>query len=229
MSRISKAAVRVLIVFVVFLVAIVGFTTLRNAGLLSPLGIKSETLDSQVVQSVKRTEEVSLLALGIQGITSDKRCSTAFGKCLPGTSDTVYLQYTFTGKLGIDGAGVEVTESGTDTYTISVPAFEFIGYSEPKFEVAVTNDGVLSFVTEDIDQAEMITKILGERGSAETSRRQRGAAPGADQGVLRQHHPERLPRCEDHLRVLLTEGVKMRDESQQVKSDSAVVRRHRAL
>jgi hypothetical protein len=163
MSRISKAAARLLIVFVVFLVAIVGFTTLKNAGLLSPLGVKSETSDSQVVQSVKRTEEVSLLALGIQGITSEERCSTAFGKCVPGTSDKVFLQYTFTGKLGIDGAAVDITESGPDTYAISVPAFEFIGYSEPTFEVAVTDDGVLSFVTEDIDQAEMITKILGSQ------------------------------------------------------------------
>ncbi|MCF6376433.1 hypothetical protein L2K70_02350 [Nocardioides KLBMP 9356] len=162
MSRISKVAVRVLVAFVVLFAAIVGFTLLKNAGLLSPLGIKSETSDSQVVQSIKRTEEVSLLALGIQGITSEERCSTAFGKCVPGTSDTVYLQYTFTGKLGIDGGAVEVTESGAGNYMISVPAFEFIGYSEPKFEVAVTDDGVLSFVTEDIDQAEMITKILGE-------------------------------------------------------------------
>lgn len=162
MSRISKVAVRVLIVFVVFLVAIVGFTILKNAGLLSPFGIKSETSDSQVVQSIRRTEEVSLLAIGIQGITSEERCSTAFGKCVPGTSDEVYMQYKFTGKLGIDGAGVEVTESGTDAYTISVPDFEFIGYSEPEFEVAVTDDGILSWMTEDIDQAEMITRILGD-------------------------------------------------------------------
>ena len=162
MSSLPKAAVRVLTAFVAFLVAIVGFTVLKNAGLLSPLGIKSETADSQVVQSIKRTEEVSLLALGIQGITSEERCSTAFGKCVPGTSDEVYMQYNFTGKLGIDGAGVEVTNSGADTYTISVPTFEFIGYSEPTFEVAVTDDGVLSWVTEDIDQAAMITKIISD-------------------------------------------------------------------
>jgi hypothetical protein len=74
----------------------------------------------------------------------------------------VYLQYTFTGKLGIDGAAVEVRETGADAYTISVPAFEVIGYSDPEFEVAVTDDGVLSWVTEDIDQTEMITKILGD-------------------------------------------------------------------
>ncbi|WP_439937090.1 hypothetical protein ACS3YM_14250 [Nocardia sp. N13] len=148
--------------FAVFLVAIVGFTVLKNAGLLSPFGIKSEAADSQVVQSIKRTEEVSLLALGIQGITSEERCSTAFGKCIPGTSDEVYLQYTFTGKLGIDGAAVDVRETGADAYTISIPAFEVIGYSDPEFEVAVTDDGVLSWVTEDIDQTEMITKILGE-------------------------------------------------------------------
>jgi hypothetical protein len=162
MSRITKSALRVVTAFAVFLVAIVGFTVLKNAGLLSPFGIKSEAADSQVVQSIKRTEEVSLLALGIQGITSEERCSTAFGKCIPGTSDEVYLQYTFTGKLGIDGAGVEIRETGANAYTISIPAFEVIGYSDPKFEVAVTDDGVLSWVTEDIDQTEMITKILGD-------------------------------------------------------------------
>ena len=162
MSRISKSALRVVTAFAVLLVAIVGFTVLKNAGLLSPFGIKSEAADSQVVQSIKRTEEVSLLALGIQGITSEERCSTAFGKCIPGTSDEVYLQYTFTGKLGIDGSAVEVSETGADAYTISIPAFEVIGYSDPKFEVAVTDDGVLSWVTEDIDQTEMITKILGD-------------------------------------------------------------------
>lgn len=162
MSRISKAAARVLVVFVVFIAAIVGFTVLKNAGLLSPFGITSETSDSQVVQSIKQTEEVSLLALGIQGITSEERCSTTFGKCVPGTSKEVYLQYAFTGKLGVDGAAVEVTESGTDTYAISVPEFDFIGYSEPTFEEVVTDGGVLSGVTEDIDQAAMITKILSE-------------------------------------------------------------------
>lgn len=162
MSRISRAAVRVLSISVAFVLAIGGFSALRNAGLLSPFGIDSETSDSQVVQSIKRTEEVSLLALGIQGITSEERCSTAFGKCVPGTSDEVYLQYTFTGKLGIDGAAVDVEETGTDAYTISVPAFKIIGYSDPEFEVAVTDDGVLSWVTEDIDQTEMITKILGD-------------------------------------------------------------------
>lgn len=160
MSRIFKAAARVLTTFAVFVLAIGGFTALKNAGLLTPFGIKSETSDSQVVQSIKRTEEVSLLALGIQGITSEERCSTAFGKCVPGTSEEVYLQYTFTGKLGVDGAAVEVTESGVDNYIISVPEFDFIGYSEPTFEVVVTDGGVLSAVTEDIDQAEMITKIL---------------------------------------------------------------------
>lgn len=46
MSRISKTAARVLTVFLVFLFAIVGFNVLKNSGLLSPFGIKSETSDS---------------------------------------------------------------------------------------------------------------------------------------------------------------------------------------
>jgi hypothetical protein len=55
-----------------------------------------------------------------------------------------------------------VTETGTDAYSIAIPAFDVIGFSEPEFKVAVADDGVLSWVTEDIDQAALITKILND-------------------------------------------------------------------
>ena len=35
----------------------------------------------------------------------------------------IFSKYTFTGKLGVDGAAIKIAESGTDTYTVSIPEF----------------------------------------------------------------------------------------------------------
>lgn len=132
----------------------------RHLGLLSPLGVESTSKDSQVIQAVERTEEVALVSLSIQGIRDEKRTSTVFGRRVPGTGETVFLQYEFSAKLGLDGAAVDIQREGTDGYRVSVPEFIFIGFDQPKFEVVVTDGGVLSFVTPDIDTTKVITKIL---------------------------------------------------------------------
>ena len=67
-----------------------------------------------------------------------------------------------TGKLGVDGAGVEVAKDGENAYTITVPELEFIGYDEPTFKTAVEDGGILGWVTPDVDKAELITEILNE-------------------------------------------------------------------
>lgn len=137
-----------------------GLIVSRNLGLLSPLGVESTSKDSQVIQAVERTEEVALVSLSIQGITDEKRNSTVFGRRVPGTGETVFLQYEFSAKLGLDGAAVDIKREGADGYQVSVPDFTFIGFDQPKFEVVVTDGGVLSFVTPDIDTTKVITKIL---------------------------------------------------------------------
>lgn len=144
----------------VFLLAIGLFTVAKNLGWLSPFDIPSESHDSQVIHAIERTEEVSLLSLGIQGITDEKRNAEIFGKSLPGTGEKVFLQYNFDAKLGIDGARVEVEKTGEGAYLVSVPEFIFIGYDDPTFKVATEDDGVLSFVTPDIDKVEMINRLL---------------------------------------------------------------------
>jgi hypothetical protein len=145
-----------------FALGVGAFTFAKNLGWLSPFGIQSESSDSQVIESIKRTQEVSLLALGIQGLKQTDRCAEAFGKCIPGTGESVFLQYNCTGKLGVDGAGVEVAKDGENAYTITVPELEFIGYDEPTFKTAVEDGGILGWVTPDVDKAELITEILNE-------------------------------------------------------------------
>ena len=162
-----KWLTRVLAVVGVLALLVGGLVVSRNAGFLSPFGIESRSRDSQVIQAVERTEEVALVGLNIQGITSEKRSSTIFGRSVPGTSETVYVQYEFTAKLGIDGAKVDVSRDGADGYSVSVPAFTFIGSGQPKFEEAVTDGGVLSFVTADVDRFELVNKILGDGQQAE--------------------------------------------------------------
>lgn len=127
-----------------------------------PIGVKSSTEDSQVIQAIERTQEVSLVSLGIQGLLNEKKCAEVFGKCVPGSSESVFVQYKFDAKLGIDGSDVRVTKTGEADFSVSIPQFSFIGYDQPTFEVATQSGGVLRFITPDIDRVEMINKILDD-------------------------------------------------------------------
>ena len=158
----TRSALRLLAPLLAFLLAIGMFTVVKNQGWLSPFGIKSESHDSQVIRAIERTQEVSLLRLGIQGIKEESQSAEIFGKSIPGTGEETFLQYNFDAKLGIDGAEVQVTKTGEDAYLISVPEFIFIGYDKPTFKVAVEDGGVLSWATPDIDKVEMVNDILND-------------------------------------------------------------------
>lgn len=166
-SRLTGSALRLLSVLLTFLLAIGAFTIVKDQGWLSPFGIESESHDSQVIYAIERTEELSLLRLGIQGIKENNESGTIFGNEVPFSEKTVFLQYNFHAKLGIDGAQVKVTKTGNGAYLISVPEFKFIGYDEPTFKLAVEDDGVLSWGTPDIDQLEMVNEILNDDAQAE--------------------------------------------------------------
>jgi hypothetical protein len=160
--RLTRSALRLLSLPLAFLFAIGVFTIVKNLGWLAPLGINSESHDSQVIHAIERTQEVSLLSLGIQGIKEEDQSAEIFGKSIPGTGEKVFLQYNFDAKLGIDGAKVKVTKTGKDAYLISVPKFIFIGYDKPTFKVATEDGGVLSWATPDIDKVEMVNEILND-------------------------------------------------------------------
>lgn len=119
--------------------------------------------DTQVIEAVKRTQEISLVSLGIQGIKTKRQSGEIMGIDVPGTSRTLVLQYNFDAKLGVDGSKVNVTKSGENAFLITVPNFTFIGYDDPTFKVAAEDGGVLSWTTADIDQAKAVNEILNDR------------------------------------------------------------------
>jgi hypothetical protein len=128
-----------------------------------PFGWKSETTTTQIVQAVKREEQIVLLSLAIQGITEKKQGPTViFGIEVPGSERATFMQYDFKAKVGIDGKDVQITPNGDNAYKVTVPKFIFIGHSNEEFKLAVENNGVLSWTSPEINKLEMINAILSD-------------------------------------------------------------------
>ena len=109
-NPVSKWAIRFFSLLAVFVAAVVAFTLVMAAGW-SPFGLRSETHDTQVIQAIKQTQEVSLLSLGIQGIASKSRIVPSSVTTSRGQVSSV-LQYNFSAKLGIHGSKVTVDTKG---------------------------------------------------------------------------------------------------------------------
>ena len=128
-------------------------------------GTSSETRTTQIINSVTREEQIVLLSLGIQGITvKEQGRSTFLGVEVPGSERAAYLEYGFNAKVGIDGKDVRITQAGDKQFVVSVPKFAFIGHSNEHFKVVAENNGVLSWVTQEIDTVEMINNLLNDEG-----------------------------------------------------------------
>ncbi|TDS82307.1 hypothetical protein EV640_1213 [Nesterenkonia aurantiaca] len=101
-----------------------------------------------------------LLSTSTQGLAEDQVSREIFGRDLPGTGRTQFLQYSYRAKLGVEGSEVSIVETGEDQYRVSLPDFIFIGHDNVNFKTAVEQNGVLSWVTPEIDTASTITEIL---------------------------------------------------------------------
>lgn len=128
---------------------------------------QEESHDSQVINAVDRIEQVALVSLGIQGITERRASSELLGIKVPGSDRVTFIQYSFNGKLGIDGEDVTVTPTGENSYRVTIPQFIFIGYDNLDFKRAAENNGVLSWVTADIDPLDIVNDVLDEAGQQE--------------------------------------------------------------
>ncbi|NLT26502.1 MAG: hypothetical protein GXX90_07620 [Microbacteriaceae bacterium] len=124
--------------------------------------IETESSSVQIIEAVRRTEEIALVSLAIQGIDERSEHSTILGVRVPGSERALYLQYSFTAKLGIDGGEVEIEELDEGSYRISIPEFVFIGHDDIEFKLATEQNGVLSFVTPEIDVLDMTNRILDD-------------------------------------------------------------------
>lgn len=130
--------------------------------LTSPVSVEVETSRTEVIKSIERHEEIVLLSAATQGLHTVEKDAQIWKWDLPRSKRTNILQYSFTSKLGIDGRDVDIREIGDDHYRIIIPEFEVIGYVEPQFQTVLRDGQALSFVTEDVDTAEIITEILND-------------------------------------------------------------------
>lgn len=122
----------------------------------------STSSNTQVIASMRSVQEVALLSLGVQGIAERTEQRTIFGVRVPGAGREVFMQYDFKAKVGLDGQAVQFRELGDDELRISIPEFIFIGHDDVTFKVAVEKNGVLSWVTPEIDSVEMTNAILND-------------------------------------------------------------------
>lgn len=138
------------------------FTTKPLIDASDVVAVETQSSSTQVIEAVKRTEEIALASLGIQGIEERTEHSTVFGIKVPGSDRALYMQYTFTAKLGIDGSKVDIIQAEDGTYEITIPEFLFIGHDDIEFKLVTEQNGVLSFATPEIDVLEMTNKILND-------------------------------------------------------------------
>lgn len=127
----------------------------------------SESVDSQIIKSVTREQQVVLLSLGIQGISEKSDKSEFLGVQIPGSDRSTFIEYSFNAKLGIKGEDVKVERIAENRYRVSIPKFVFIGYDNPTYKLAAEDNGVLSWVTPEIDTTEMINSLLNDSTQAE--------------------------------------------------------------
>lgn len=146
------------VVAVVVVAAVGGFVV----GEFSVFGTKSETRNEQVVHSIERHEKVVLLGLGIQGIEEQRDSSTVFGKEIPGSGRAAFIKYTYRAQLGVDGENVTIKKTGENAFKVSIPEFIFIGHDGLDLEKVVEDNGVLSVVTGEIDELEMVNDVLND-------------------------------------------------------------------
>lgn len=116
--------------------------------------------DSLTVKSLSKEKQIVLVNLGLSEILNEEKSSQLFGKNIVGTSRKKFIQASFDAKLGLNGKDVDITKDGKNSYLITVPKFIFIGYNNPNFKLLDEHNGVFSSFTSDINESDMINKVL---------------------------------------------------------------------
>ncbi len=126
-----------------------------------------ESRNSLIINAIERENQVVLLSLGVQGLAEESVQTKIFGRNVPWSGRTLYMQYNYRAKLGIDGGDVTIEQTGDNEFRVTIPEFILIGHDDIGFRVAVERNGVLSFVTPEIDQAKLVTELLSDDATAE--------------------------------------------------------------
>lgn len=150
-----------MLILIAALVSAVLFGAMNAPTVTWLVALTSQAKDDQVITAVERVDEHVLVRLRAEGIKEKQQDgSLVLGVEIPGTSRTTFLRYGFDAKLGIQGDAVSVTPQGDHAYLVSVPPFVFIGYDDFSSEVAVENNGILSWTTPEIDELALSNSIL---------------------------------------------------------------------
>lgn len=62
--------------------------------------------------------------------------------------------------LGIEGKDVTIEQTGDKKFRVAIPRFIFLGHYDPEFELVSENNGVLRWVTPEVNSVQMINKIM---------------------------------------------------------------------
>jgi len=151
-----------LITAIILLVGIAGAASGFLASNLSFIGVNSSSNRTQAVHAMEKREEVAILALSVTDIYDKTNSRELFGRNIFGSSSTAYIKGTFTAKLGFDGRDVKVREIRKDTYEVYIPEFKVIGTTNSHFEQVIERNGVLSFLTPDVDILEAVNGAKSE-------------------------------------------------------------------
>lgn len=168
------------VVLGVLALGLLGFAVVK-APAMAALFDSGSDRSSQVIQSVTRQQQVVLLSLGIQGIDdSQDAAAPFFGVEIPGSDRATFVKYEFEAKLGIDGEAVEITQTGEDSFLVSIPQFVFVGLENLNVELVAENNGLLSFLTPQIDPLEddEQRRHTGARAGLHRPVRRTAAQPG---------------------------------------------------
>lgn len=118
--------------------------------------------NNATVTALTRESQVALASAGVQGLVSEENKTRVLGMPVLFTERVKFVQYSYKAKLGVDGKKVVVSKVGDKKYKVVVPDFMFIGHDDVHFRVAVEKDGVLGWVTPEIDTAPLVESILND-------------------------------------------------------------------
>lgn len=146
-----------LLVLAVAGAGIFGVVTLWLA---SPFSLATQSRSTQAVEAMERKGDVVVLGLTVAGVDDKKTVGQLYDIDIPWTTRSVFLRYTFDAKLGFSGEDVKIETAGDTGIKVTIPQFVFIGSDNFKSEIASEDNGVLSWLTPEIDDRAMSEEIL---------------------------------------------------------------------
>lgn len=164
----TKTPVWAKILLVILVLALIAGAALVSFNIGTFVGA-TESRDTQVIRSIKGEEQVILVTAGMTDVQEEREDGLKLGIgdwdlfTLPGSERSVLVRYEYDAKFGIEGKDVDITQTGDDSYLITIPQFIYLGYANPDLSVADEENGLLSWTTPAIDTTEVFEELLSEQ------------------------------------------------------------------